>query len=115
MKLVFGILIIAAAVILIATLAPPYLSNYQFTDALKTESQMSTYSNKTEDAIRDEVFRKAQELDIPITKEQIKVLRSGQIGTGAVSIEANYTVHATLPRSALDATIYDTDRNNGVM
>ena len=115
MKLVFGLLIMAAAVILIATLAPPYLSNYQFTDALKTESQMSTYSNKTEDAIRDEVFRKAQELDIPITKEQIKVVRSGQIGTGAVSIEANYTVHVNLPGYPLDLNFDASARNKGVM
>jgi hypothetical protein len=115
MKLVFGILIMAAAVILIATLAPPYLANYQFTDALKTESQMSTYSNKTEDAIRDEVFRKAQELDIPITKEQIKVVRSGQIGTGSVSIEANYTVHVNLPGYPLDLNFDASARNKGVM
>ena len=64
-----------AAVVLIAMLAPPYFSNYQFQDALKTESQMSTYTNKTEDVIRDEVFKKEQELDIPITKEQIKIVR----------------------------------------
>ena len=57
MKMVFGILIIVAAVILIASLAPPYFSNYQFEDVLKTESQMSTYTTKTEDVIRDEVIR----------------------------------------------------------
>jgi len=35
MKMVFGILIIVASVILLATLAPPFFSNYQFEDALK--------------------------------------------------------------------------------
>ena len=77
-----------AAVILIATLAPPYFSNYQFQDALKTESQMTTYTTKTEDVIRDEVFKKAQEMDVPITREQIKVVRNGVVGTGSVEIEA---------------------------
>jgi hypothetical protein len=115
MKLVFGILIMAAAVILIAMLAPPYFSNYQFEDALKTESQMSTYTNKTEDVIRDEVFKKAQELDIPITKEQIKVVRSGQIGTGSVSIEATYTVHVNLPGYPLDLNFDASARNKGVL
>ncbi len=67
---------------LIAALAPPFFSNYQFEDAIKTESQMSTYTTKTEDVIRDEVFKKAQELDVPITKEQIKVVRNGVVGTG---------------------------------
>ena len=114
MKMVFGILIIVAAVILIATLAPPYFSNYQFQDALKTESQMSTYTTKTEDVIRDEVFKKAQDMDIPITKEQIKVVRNGVVGTGTVDIEANYIVHVNLPGYPMDLHFDASARNKGV-
>ncbi len=114
MKMVFGILIIVGAVILIATLAPPYFSNYQFQDALKTESQMSTYTTKTEDVIRDEVFRKAQDMDIPITREQIKVVRNGVVGTGTVDIEANYIVHVNLPGYPMDLHFDASARNKGV-
>jgi hypothetical protein len=112
--MVFGILIIVGAVILIATLAPPYFSNYQFQDALKTESQMSTYTTKTEDVIRDEVFRKAQDMDIPITREQIKVVRNGVVGTGTVDIEANYIVHVNLPGYPMDLHFDASARNKGV-
>ena len=114
MKMVFGILIIVAAVILIATLAPPYFSNYQFEDALKTESQMSTYTTKTEDVIRDEVFKKAQEMDVPIAKDQIKVVRNGVVGTGSVEIEAAYTVHVNLPFYPMDLNFNASARNKGV-
>ena len=114
MKMVFGILIIVGAVILIATLAPPYFSNYQFQDALKTESQMSTYTTKTEDVIRDEVFRKAQDMDIPITRDQIKVVRNGVVGTGTVDIEANYIVHVNLPGYPMDLHFDASARNKGV-
>jgi len=114
MKLVFGIAIIVAAVILIATLAPPYLSNYYFEDALKTESQMTTYTSKSEDTIRDEVFKKAQDLDIPVSKEQIKVARNGPVGTGSVTIEANYTVHVNLPGYPMDLNFDASARNKGV-
>lgn len=114
MKMVFGILIIVAAVILIATLAPPYFSNYQFQDALKTESQMTTYTTKTEDVIRDEVFKKAQEMDIPITREQIKVVRNGVVGTGSVDIEASYIVHVNLPGYPMDLHFDASARNKGV-
>jgi len=114
MKMVFGIMIIVGAVILIATLAPPYFSNYQFQDALKTESQMSTYTTKTEDVIRDEVFRKAQDMDIPITREQIKVVRNGVVGTGTVDIEANYIVHVNLPGYPVDLHFDASARNKGV-
>ncbi len=114
MKMVFGILIIVGAVILIAALAPPYFSNYEFQDALKTESQLSTYSTKTEDVIRDEVFRKAQEMDIPITRDQIKVVRNGVVGTGSVDIEASYIVHVNLPGYPLDLHFDASARNKGV-
>ena len=114
MKMVFGIMIIVGAVILIATLAPPYFSNYQFQDALKTESQMSTYTTKTEDVIRDEVFRKAQDMDIPISREQIKVVRNGVVGTGTVDIEANYIVHVNLPGYPMDLHFDASARNKGV-
>ena len=114
MKMVFGILIIVGAVILIAALAPPYFSNYQFQDALKTESQMTTYTTKTEDVIRDEVFKKAQDMDIPITREQIKVVRNGVVGTGTVDIEANYIVHVNLPGYPVDLHFDASARNKGV-
>jgi hypothetical protein len=114
MKIVLGIVIIVASVILLATLAPPFFSNYQFEDALKTESQMSTYTTKTEDVIRDEVFKKAQELDVPITKEQIKVVRNGVVGTGSVEIEAAYTVHVNLPFYPMDLNFNASARNKGV-
>lgn len=114
MKMVFGIVIIVASVILLATLAPPFFSNYQFEDALKTESQMSTYTTKTEDVIRDEVFKKAQELDVPLTKEQIKVVRNGVVGTGSVEIEAAYTVHVNLPFYPMDLNFNASARNKGV-
>jgi predicted amino acid dehydrogenase len=114
MKMVFGILIIVGAVILIATLAPPYFSNYQFQDVLKTESQMTTYTTKTEDVIRDEVFKKAQEMDIPISKEQIKVVRNGVVGTGTVEIDASYIVHVNLPGYPMDLHFEASARNKGV-
>lgn len=114
MKMVFGLLIIVASVVLLATLAPPYFTNYQFQDALKTESQMSTYTTKTEDVIRDEVFKKAQDMDIPLAKEQIKVVRNGAVGTGSIEIDAAYTVHVNLPFYPMDLNFTASAHNKGV-
>ncbi|MGA9800449.1 MAG: hypothetical protein WBQ68_15665 [Terriglobales bacterium] len=114
-KLVFGIFVMVAAIYLIVVLAPPYFSNYQFQDALRTEAQMDTYNTKTEDQIRDLVFKKAQDLDVPVTREQIKVQRSGVTGSGSVSIEAPYTVHISLPGYPFDLDFDPSSRNKGVM
>jgi hypothetical protein len=76
---------------------------------------MDTYNTKTEDQIRDSIFKKAQDLDVPVTREQIKVQRSGVTGTGSISIEAPYTVHVSLPGYPLDLEFNPTTRNKGVL
>ena len=114
LKMVFGIFTIVAVVYLIAELAPPFFSNYQFEDAIKTEAQMGTYSTKSDDTIREEVFKKAQELDVPITKEQIKIRRIGSAYAGSVSIEAPYTVHLNLPGYPLDLNFDPSSTNKSV-
>src|SRR5215470_4926765 len=114
LKAIVGILVIVAAVYLCATLIPPYFANYQFEDAIKTEAQMSTYSTKTEDAIRETVFKKAQDLDIPVAKEHIKVQRTGGQNTGSILIEARYTVHVNLPGYPLDLNFDPSTLNKSV-
>ncbi len=114
-KLVIGIFAIVAAVYLIATLAPPYFSNYQFEDAIRTEAQMDTYNTKSEDSIRDAIFKKAQELEVPVAREQIKVQRAGVVNNGSVSIEAPYTVHVNLPGYPVDLDFSPGTKNKGVL
>lgn len=112
-KLIFGVFVIVAAVYLGAELAPPYFSNYQFEDVIKTEAQLATYSTKPEEAIRDTVFKKAQELEIPVARDQIKVHRNGPAGTGTVMIEAPYVVHVNLPGYPLDLHFDPSIKNKG--
>lgn len=113
-KMVLGIVAIVAAVYLCATLTPPYFSNYEFEDAIKSEAQMSTYSTKSEEDIRNTVFKKAQDLEIPITKDDIKVQRSGNQGSGSVNIQVAYTVHVNLPGYPLDLHFDPSSRSRGV-
>ena len=101
-KLIFGVLVIVAAIYLGVTLIPPYYENYQFQDFVKTEATLNTYTTKPESDIRDTVFRKAQELEIPISKDKIKVTRSGMVNTGSLSIDAPYSVHISLPGYSFD-------------
>jgi hypothetical protein len=101
-KLVLGIFVIVAGIYLGAALAPVYYSNYQFRDDVRTEATLETYTSKPEDAIRDAILKKAQSLDIPLTRDQIKVQRHGTQGTGSLTISAPYTVHIDLPGYPLD-------------
>lgn len=112
-KLVVGIFVIVATVYVGAEVIPPYFANYEFEDAVKNEATISTYSTKPEDAIRDSVFKKAQELEIPVSKDQIKVHREGPVGGGYVLIDAAYTVHVDLPGYPLDLNFDASTKNKG--
>jgi hypothetical protein len=97
MKLVVGILIIAVGIFVSVALIPPYWANYQFEDAIKTEALMATNSSKTEDAIRDSVYKRALDFGVPVDREKIKVTHIGQNGNGSVTIEAPYSVTINIP------------------
>lgn len=101
-KLVFGIFVIVAGIYLGAELVPVYYENYQFQDVVKTEATLETYTSKPENDIRDTLYKKAQSLDIPLSKDQIKVQRHGTQGTGSLTISAPYVVHLDLPGYPVD-------------
>jgi hypothetical protein len=111
MKMVFGILVIVAAVYLGAELVPPYYGNYEFNDYLKTTATMETYTTKPEADIRNMIIKKAHELDIPIAENSIKVQRTGQQNIGALAISAAYTVHVDLALYPVDLHFQDTSEN----
>lgn len=102
MKLLFGIVIIGLAAYLGVQLVPIYYANYQFKEAVTTEATLQTYTTKPEADIRDAIFKRAQEMNIPLEKDGIKVQRSGTVGTGSLLISAPYNVHVDLPGYPMD-------------
>ncbi len=99
-RALFGLLLVVGGFYVAYKLIPPYFNNYQFQDVIETEARENTYSGypKSEDDVRTRVYRKAQELDVPIRPEQIQVSRNGP----EYVITADYTVHVDLPVYPLD-------------
>jgi hypothetical protein len=113
MKLIFGVAVILVAIYLGVEFVPPYYANYEFEDALKNEALFGTNQATTEDVIRDNVYKKAQQLEIPITKEAIVVRKVGAMGNGSVSIDAPYTVHLDLIAFPTDLHFDTSSTNKG--
>jgi hypothetical protein len=115
-KLFIGLFVIGLALFLCVELVPPYYSNYEFQDAMQSEALFSANNMKSEDAIRDTVYKKARELNIPVTPEDIKVHRDGFNGSGSVSIEVPYVVHLDIPGYPadlhFDASVTNRGANN---
>jgi len=112
-KLILTLGLLAMGVWVSAELIPPVFSNYEFQDTLDTEARLGTYSTKGDEVIRDAVFRKAQDLELPLSKDDIKVQRTGAMGSGSVSISTDYTVHVDLPGYPMDLHFHPESKNKG--
>lgn len=73
-------------------LVPPYLAEYQLADKMQETARYAQVSNYSEDQIREEVFKTVEDLDIPVTKDQIKVVA----GRPVTRISIDYTVPVNL-------------------
>jgi hypothetical protein len=117
LKLLVGVFAIVAAIYLCWALIPPYFANYQFEDAIESEARLGTYSTRTDNDIKEAVFKKAQDLELPLTLDQIQVQRgvngSGQ-GIGGVVITADYTVHVDIPGYPVDLHFKPGSKNKSI-
>ena len=113
-KMLLGLFIIVGGMYTAFKVAPPYFNAYQFQDAIKDEATHDSYVPKSEEDIRDSIFKKAADLDIPIAKDGIKVQRQGNQFSGTVIVHAAYVVHVDLPGYPLDLHFDASTENKGV-
>ena len=69
---------------------PVYFTNYQFQDAIQTEARfaLTSYPKKSIEDIRDDVWKKAQELELPTKRDDIRVM----VSEGRLDIDLDYAV-----------------------
>jgi len=114
MKAILGVVLMVAVAIVCLKLIPPYFSNYEFEDFIKNEALQSTYGTRSESEIRDSVIKHAREYDIQLTAAQVKVSRSGNSGSGSLSIEADYSVPVSLPGYSTSLEFHPSTKNKGI-
>ena len=111
-KALFGLFVVIAGMYLAWKVIPPYFHNYQFQDEVDNQARTLSYSfpRKSEGEVRDIILKKAHELDIPLTSEQITV---GQVGN-ELTISANYTVHVDIPIYPFDMHFSAASKNKAM-
>ena len=114
LKLILGVGIFVAMGLVGFKIIPPYFSNYQFEDSLKTEAVQATYSTRSEDDIRDAVIKHARNYDIALTPKQVRISRVGGFGTGTLAIEADYSVPVDLPGYSTTIEFHPSSKNKGI-
>ena len=85
--------IIVTAIFLLCVIAgvkviPPYVAEYQLNDKIQEIARFGIVEHSTEDQIKDKVMKTIEDLEIPATKDNVKVTA----GTQRVSISVDYTV-----------------------
>ncbi len=106
-KALIGILVVVAGIYVGFKLLPPYFNSFQFQDAIESEARLAANSpTRTEQEIRETVFKRAVEYDVPLTIDQINVQRSGS----EVQIWAKYTIHVDLPGYPMDLKFEPTSK-----
>ena len=73
-------------------LVPPYSAEYQLNDKIQEIARFAVVEHKSEEQVRETVFKTVQDLEIPATRENIKVTAT----TSKVAIVVDYTVPVDL-------------------
>ena len=89
-KFIVTLVILGAMVFGAIKVVPVYFANYEFQDSLNSESRfaLTGYPKRNEEDIRDDIMKKAQDLDIPLQRDAIQV----ELGNGKVDISMDYSV-----------------------
>jgi len=85
--------ITVTAILLLGVIAgvkviPPYVAEYQLNDKIQEIARFGIVEHSTEDQLKDKVMKTIEDLEIPATKDNIKVTA----GTQRVTISVDYTV-----------------------
>ena len=89
-KFLVAVVILGSLAFAGVKIVPAYFANYQLDDAMKTEARFATsaYPKKSVEDVREDIFKKVQELEVPAKKEDIRVTSDGSL----VSISLDYSV-----------------------
>jgi hypothetical protein len=92
LNVILVLVLLGAMIFAIVKVVPVYFANFQFQDAIQTEAKfaLTGYPKKSLDDLRDDIYKKAQELDIPVTRDGIRI--DVDPNRGYVDIGLDYSV-----------------------
>ncbi len=111
LRALFAIFVVFAVIYVCYKVVPVYFTYYQFQDVVEDEARMQSYTPKSENDMRDTVYHKAQQMELPLTSpEQIIVQRNG----ATVTISTEYTVHVDIPIHPFDLNFKVATKNKAI-
>jgi predicted AlkP superfamily phosphohydrolase/phosphomutase len=71
---------------------PAYVAEYQLADKMQEQARFSIVNRYTEEQVRDNVYKVVKDLEIPVKREEIKVVSNNDV----VKISMDYTIPVDL-------------------
>jgi ABC-type microcin C transport system permease subunit YejE len=108
-----GIVIVVVVVLAIYSawkIVPAYVNDYQLSDKMQEQARFAVVNRYTEDQIRNNIFKVAEDLDIPVKREAIQVVSTNAI----VKISLEYTVPVDLFFYHLDLHFSPSSQNKAL-
>ena len=88
LKAVLFTAVFAFAIYTAVKIVPPCLSNYQIADKMQETARFAVVNRYDEEKVRDVILKEIQDLEIPVKREEIKVVAN----PSEVKISLDYTV-----------------------
>jgi len=100
LKAILYLAFLIVAVFVAIKVVPVYVANYELKDKMSEQAKFAIVNRYSPDQIKDNIFRTIQDLDIPATREDVKVEDTNH----GIAISVNYQV-------PVDFVFYKTDLN----
>ncbi|MBI4467525.1 MAG: DUF4845 domain-containing protein [Acidobacteria bacterium] len=92
LQLLIGLAITAALILGAVRIIPVYVKSYELRDAIRSQAKFAGVERKSADTIKEELYTKARELNLPVRREAIQVTPRSL----GVQITVRYTVQVDL-------------------
>jgi hypothetical protein len=107
LRVLIWLLVLGAAVYTGVKVVPAYIANYRLAEFIDDAARSAAVSaQRSDDDIRSAVYQNAQDLEIPLKSQDIRIERSG----GDVAISADYIVHIDVPVHPFDLEFHPSSK-----
>ena len=101
-RIAVAILVLAGMAFLLAVFTPIYFRNIQLQNYVSGVTHTVGSESKSDDLLRDSVLTKARQLNLPITEDNVHIMRSPD----GMRIDVRYFVRVDLPGYTVDLHFY---------
>ena len=111
LKAIVFTIVLLAAVYAAFKLVPPYVAEYQIQDKIQELARFGIVNRYTDEQVRDNVFKAAEDLNLPVKREDIKVT----VTQAVCKISLDYSVPVDLLFYSTELHFSPSSENKSIM